>query len=414
MQSDQLIGHRVVNYQSWKTTHLLCERHLCTGCLACFAACKGGAIEVVQDEKGFVFPEIHLNKCVDCLKCSSSCPVNSKIVKTSQEPYTIYAAWILDDEIKKESSSGGIFSALALSVLIAGGYVCGARYSSQMRVEHEIIDHVDKLYHIRGAKYSQSYIGDTYCKIEEKLRDSKTVLFCGTPCQVAGLYGYLKKTYQNLLTVELICQGVGSQLILDEYVKYINGKYSNKINHINFRYKNSYCSSLTNITFQNKKSMVVDGIDNSFRYGYGAKLFYRDCCYNCKYRKESRVGDLSLGDFWSVNEEDDDISDSHHDVSLVLINTENGEKYFNEIKNTLFFKEKEYKYAIEKSVNISSTLDKPSVRDDFFRDLISLPFRDVAKAYLVPPITLKSHLAKIGKLIMTDRIYRKVRKRVGR
>lgn len=198
----------------------ICCTSDCTGCMACVNVCAHHAISVVQDKEGFDRPQIDESLCVDCGLCAKTCPINHHPLAT--EPIEIYSGWSSNEAVRINSSSGGAFTEIARPVLEDGGVVFGCTLNDKLQAEHIYVETLEDLENnLRGSKYVQSRIGNTYEQAKDFLRQGRKVLFSGTPCQIAGLRNYLRKDYENLLTVDLICHGVPSPLIFEEYKKYI-------------------------------------------------------------------------------------------------------------------------------------------------------------------------------------------------
>ena len=211
------------------------EKSNCCGCTACANKCPRNAIKMVEDDKGFLYPYIDRKKCINCGLCDKVCPIINKR-KTENYPKA-YAAINKDEKIRLNSSSGGIFSALANYILEEQGIIFGAAFSDDFLVKHIMIDNKDDLYKLRTSKYLQSSLGDIYKEVEKKLNEGKKVLFTGTSCQINGLYGYLNKIYENLYTQDIICHGVPSPKVWKNYLKYRQEKDLESPTKINFREK---------------------------------------------------------------------------------------------------------------------------------------------------------------------------------
>ena len=194
----------------------------CTGCMACYNACPFNAIEIIQNEKGFYEPHIIEEKCKKCKKCVITCPQNNLAEK--KENKVVYAAWSNSEIEREESTSGGIFSEIAKKVLEEDGIVVGAIYDENFKVVHGILTNKEDLQKTRGSKYVQSYIGDSFKIVKKYLDEGRKVLFSGVACQIAGLKNFLNKKYNNLITVDVLCHGVPSPMIFEEYKKRHNGK----------------------------------------------------------------------------------------------------------------------------------------------------------------------------------------------
>ncbi len=296
----------------------------CTGCGTCFNICPVSAISMQPNSEGFLYPQIDENKCVNCGLCEKSCPIVQvkSINNKKPECYAVMAT----DEIREKSSSGGMFTLLANYILEQGGYVCGAAYNKDWSVSHIIIDNKEDLAKLRGSKYIQSNTDKCYTEIKQLLKDNKLVLFTGCPCQVAGLYSYLDKDYDNLLTMDIFCNGVPSPGLWQKYLKEFDIK---KIININFRDKKQIGWSCSKVTITTTKENIVTG---TFTKGFHPALINRKSCSDCKFSKYPRYSDISVGDFWGINSIAEDLNDNKG-TSIVLLNSTKGEHYFNAIKS---------------------------------------------------------------------------------
>ena len=192
------------------------DKSKCCGCNACVQACPKQCIEMHEDDEGFLYPRVDTTRCIDCGKCEKVCPVINQA--EPHRPIKVYAAINPDEEIRRQSSSGGIFTLLAEQTIKEGGVVFGARFDESWQVTHDYTESIEGLASLRGSKYVQSCIGDTFLKAEAFLKQGRKVLFTGTPCQISGLKKYLHKEYENLLTVDFVCHGVPSPLIWQKYL----------------------------------------------------------------------------------------------------------------------------------------------------------------------------------------------------
>ena len=326
-----------------KTKAYLADRKTCTGCSACANACPMKCIGMKEDAYGFLFPVImNESACISCGTCRKVCPVQSNTERKNVEPKA-YAAFSKDDDLRMESSSGGVFSELADEVLKLGGAVYGASYSDIFEIRHICVEKRDDLWKLRGAKYAESELGYIFVDIENRLKEGKPVLFAGTPCQTTGLKCFLKRDYENLFLVDFICHGIPSPMVWREYVKYrakhdADGELPVEIN---LREKSSGWSRYQ--------------YSNYFRYPEGKeyreistksvymKLFTedyitRESCGNCKFKGYSRCSDITLGDFWGIWNIYSEMDDNKG-TSAVLIQSEKGHKFWNQIKERIKFKE---------------------------------------------------------------------------
>lgn len=200
----------------------------CNGCSACFSICPVSAIAIKSDDEGFLRPYIDDSLCTRCEKCERVCPVLNPLIVPSQFPEA-FATFNMDESIRLQSSSGGVFSALAEDCIQSGGIVFGAGFSENLQVNHMCVDNIDDLYKLRGSKYVQSSIGQTYKECKQFLISGRKVLFSGTPCQIGGLKAFLGKEYDALLCVDIICHGVPSPLLWSFYKQYQEGKNNSRI-----------------------------------------------------------------------------------------------------------------------------------------------------------------------------------------
>lgn len=204
------------------------DKEKCSGCEACVNICPKNCITMIEDKYGFRYPTVNQSQCSNCNLCESVCPIK----KFNKEVYACYAK---NKNEYMSSSSGGAFAVIARKVLTNGGLVCGAAFDENFNVKHMIISNLNDLYKLKGTKYVQSEIGSVYKDIKKYLDKRYQVLFSGTPCEVAGLKKYLKNEYSNLITVDLICHGVPSPKIWQDYLNEVKGV--NKIKNVSFRNK---------------------------------------------------------------------------------------------------------------------------------------------------------------------------------
>lgn len=330
----------------------------CTGCMACYNTCPSNAIKIVFNEEGFYIPKIDNNKCIDCGLCNSVCP-QIRTTFRKEEPSVCYAV-MADNEIRKNSASGGLFALIAQEYLRNGGYVCGAAFSKDFRcVNHIIINDEKDLIRLQNSKYVQSNIGNTFSEIRILLENGKEVLFSGTPCQVAGLNSYLKKNYDNLLTMDLVCHGIPSPLVWEKYISEIAG--NKQIKKLSFRNKDKEWGSPYEllVLFKNNSKFKEQCSSNIFYRSFFEHLILNEPCYNCKYTNLSRQGDITIGDFWGINNFDTDLDDGLG-TSLVIINSVKGEKIVKKNYDNL---KKIKEIPINYAINFNPRLKTPSERN---------------------------------------------------
>ena len=297
----------------------------CCGCAACVQRCPRHCILMKEDEEGFLYPLVDVSLCIDCGLCEQVCPVIHQ--GTAREPLTVFAAKNPDEQIRMSSSSGGIFTLLAEQVLAEGGVVFGARFDEHWEVVHAYTETVEGLAAFRGSKYVQSRTGDSFVQAERFLRQGRKVLFSGTPCQISGLRCFLRKEYDNLVTVDFICHGVPSPGVWRAYLKektarQCGGKNSVlshstyplgdvRVENIAFRDKRygwkkfSFALTLSAPGRRGAKNTVLlreTKYKNVFLKGFLRDLYLRPSCHECPAKCFKSGSDVTIGDFWSIND----------------------------------------------------------------------------------------------------------------
>lgn len=297
-----------------------------------------------------------------CNLCRQVCPENNELKRC--EAKEAYASWSLDEQERMSSSSGGIASIFYANFITEKkGTVFGCSYDENLQLKFSSATKLEELKKYKTSKYSQAYIGKTFKQIEKELINNRYVLFIGTPCQIAGLKSYLKKDYEKLLTIDLICHGVPSQKYLDDYIESLN--LLEKPDNLTFRGEHNFFFTL----YKNKKIIYSQKSNNDkFFSAFLQGLFYRENCYTCNYANSNRIGDITIGDFWGLGKEIPFKHSTEKGVSLVLINNEKGNKFFNEIKDKIFFE----KRTLEEAIKGNDQLRHPTNRHkshDLFLDI---------------------------------------------
>lgn len=349
----------------------ICAHDSCTACSACQSICHKHAITMITDDEGFQYPYINEDSCVECGLCIKTCPANKELDVTSSYPQQPYLAWINDDEVRLDSSSGGIFTALARYVISQGGVVCGAAYDDDMTVRHRIVDNENDLIHLRGSKYVQSITEGIFSDIKVYLNKGVMVYFVGTPCQVAGLKSFLKKKYDNLLTSDLICHGVPSGNLFKEQIKYFERKVGKKIVDIKFRAKKRFGQGydIQIITNTGANKFFCAELVPYFN-GFWKNITLRESCYKCQYASLHREGDITLADFWLVKKCFPDVRTSKG-TSLVFVNSIIGENIFMKLANSgdVYIREATIEQALLGQGQLKSPVPRPIERDGYKRYL---------------------------------------------
>lgn len=310
------------------------NKYNCCGCAACVQVCPQQCIEFSEDIHGFRYPSVHLETCVDCHLCEKVCPViNQSVPKT---PLAVYAAKNINDDVRMSSSSGGIFTSIAEAVIKEGGVVFGARFDENWEVRHSYAHSMNDLSPFKGSKYLQSIIGQSYVDAKQFLDNGRQVLFTGTPCQIAGLKKFLRKDYINLTTVDLVCHGVPSPLVWRSYLDYVrNINVGYEITDISFRSKISgwkkysiLISGRLQDTDSHNKIILQETIDeNLYMKIFLHNLCLRPSCFACPSKSGKSYSDITLADFWGIEDIIPDLYDSKG-VSMVMVNSDKGLNLF--------------------------------------------------------------------------------------
>lgn len=338
----------------------------CCGCGACYNACPVNAISMKEDNKGFIYPFVEADKCIDCHICEKICV----FPKPFSEPdnyvqQKCYAAQNINDTQLRNSASGGAFSALAQYVLENGGEVWGTSWNESMSLIHIPIHSTDDIIRLQGSKYVQSNIGLAFRQIKQTLKHNRQILFCGTPCQCDGLRSFLGKPYENLITVELVCHGVPSQAFLKAYLSLIEKKENGTIVDLKFRDKKYGWGALLNFTIKTNhgkiKHKYLTNKESYYYYYYWGGNLYRPSCYNCKYACPDRRSDFTIGDFWGIDRES--ALNNGKGTSIVLANTHNALQILQHIKDRYLLLEDT---AIEIATKENGQLSHPSEYNNDF------------------------------------------------
>ena len=371
----------------------------CFGCEACVQICPKGAISMVEDEEGFRYPKIDEKNCIHCNLCRKICPYCNEIIKKSDEKYS-FGGYINDYSVREKSTSGGAFTAIAKAFCDKNYVICGAE-SKGLKVFHSFIDNIEEIDKFRKSKYSQSIIGNSYKEVLKFLKEGKKVLFSGTPCQVNALNVFLKnKEYDNLLTVEVICEGVPSPLYVRKFDDYINGKYNYNIKSIDYRYsdnKKILCHKygkwdfqVMQLELQNGKILKKDRWFNPFWNIWLKHLMSRPSCYHCPFTTTDRCADITLGDLWGVHLYCPELYGNNGGSSLVVCNSEKGKKVFSNAKKYMYGHELSFNDALKYQSPMRKSIDNNPLREEFIEDLKNknVLYSDIVKKWYDKP-TLK-------------------------
>lgn len=363
----------------------LADRGRCTACTACAAGCPKDAITMVRDSEGFSYPAVDLNACIHCGRCTAICPMLRQ-----REPMPLpaaFAAWNADDQIRRHSTSGGAFTALAEYILEGGGVVYGAALDGKQHLRHVACFRKEDLWRLRGAKYVQSDLGQTFREIREALK-KRPVLFSGTPCQVDGLYRFLGGKPENLTTCDLVCHGVPSPGVWEDMVRSMERRKGKAIQSVRFRDKvTGWKDSHLTLIYGDGTVDSAPLFATEYGRAFGRALFLRPCCHHCAYTNLNRPGDFTLGDFWGLGP--DELPEQQtRGVSLLLVNSPHGSYLFDQLPL------RRQAFPIERAVagnpRLAFPLAPPPDRAAFFAAYALKPFEQVRKQYFkVPPLPVR-------------------------
>ncbi len=316
------------------------DKVYCSGCYSCAEICPKSCIEMREDDEGFWYPFVKENECIKCGRCVVACPIISKKKQVDEVEPEAYAAYNKDFKTRLQSSSGGIFTLLAKNILAQGGVVFGATLTEDCKaVEHIYVEDKAQLFKLQGSKYVQSRIGHTYSLAKRILDSGRMVLFTGTPCQIEGLYSFLGKDYDNLITQDIICHGVPSPKVWKTWIEELEKKYKSEIETVLFRDKKYGWSGYScKYSFKNKKQVRIKRSDDLYMRAFLSDVILRPSCYNCAFKSVHRRADITLADFWGINHVFPDMNDNKG-ISLVLVHSLKGKKVWNEISEQMCIRE---------------------------------------------------------------------------
>lgn len=358
----------------------ICAKEKCIGCEACSNICPKGCISFKQDNEGFFFPVIDKNQCVDCKLCQRVCPVNST-PKFHQSPQQVFAAWALDDEIRKSSSSGGLYSVFANYCLLHDGVVNGVYFNDELFAVHGLFNDFESVKACRGSKYVQSRPGTIYKQVKEQLKKGKTVFFTSTPCQVNALYSFLGSDYDNLYTCDFICHGVPSPQYLKTCLQKITSNAKN-ISKITFRDLSKWGNYRIKVVADGKE-VQENVIANTYSTFFLSGLTCRYSCYTCPFAQAARVSDITLGDFWGIGKYFPFPYDTENGVSLVICHTPKGYKLLQKVRDQLFLQKRSLKEAARGNQQLNTHISLPFQRKSFYLDAENLSPNEMLAKYTV-------------------------------
>ena len=350
------------------------EKIDCTGCKMCKDVCPVEAIFYDIDREGFWYPKVDNDKCTKCSKCVKMCPSLSDNRNPNAGEVDVYAAWALADEIRLKSTSGGIFYILAQEMLDNGGAIAACKYTGDYKSAYHVIGHSKSdLEAFKGSKYFQSNTEGIYKSVKAWLKDGRRLLFCGAPCQVAGLNKFIGTDNQNLITVDFICRGINSPSVFKKYVEDCEKQYASSVKKVHLKSKKKGWTRLgTYMEFQNGRTYYRDRVTDPWVNGFVCgNLFMRPCCSKCKYKEEKRVADISIGDFWGLKSSQDNMFKG---ISVILVNTDKGRRYLSTVKDKLYLEPHTYAEVFNGNRCLRVPAPMGAHRAEFFEQMQNMDF----------------------------------------
>lgn len=367
--------------QGYLRTHIKEE---CFGCEACLQACHKNAIKMIEDDEGFRYPQVDSEKCVNCGTCNKVCPYENLPEKNQGDHY-VFGGYIKDLNVRDKSTSGGIFSAL-VDAWCEENYVIFGAEAKGLEIYHSYIEDKKDLDRFRKSKYSQSNVGDSYLKAREFLKEGKKVLFSGTPCQIAALTNVIGKNRptDKLLTIEVVCEGFPSPLLLRKYEQHLSKKKGIKFDALDYRYKDGsrWDYQVMNIAYSSlhnshNGTIKCDRWFSPFWIFWANRLMSRPSCVQCPFRTPDREADITLGDLWGAQQYCPELYGENKGCSLVVCNSEKGKAVFKQAEPSLYGHELKYEDALKYQRPMRVIVPVNPRRDEFMNDLKTMAYKDL-------------------------------------
>ncbi len=361
------------------------KKNSCYGCRSCEQVCPKKCIQMREDNEGFLYPLADNIICSSCGVCTKHCPGLTDTNISTEYTQKVYAAKHVDKQVLNNSSSGGVFSAIAEKVINNGGVIFGCELDSSLKVRHTCVDSYDGLKKLRGSKYVASDLEDSFKEAKKILDTGRHVLFSGCPCHIAGLKAFLNKDYVNLYTCDLICHGTPSPKLFKKYIDYLQDKHKMKITNYEFRNKEKKGWGMNiKISLSNEETSKVSRpicLLDPYYSSFLSAQTYRPSCYSCKYTQISREGDFTLGDYWGIERFHPEIY-SPQGVSVLLVNSRKGHELFNSIRENLIYIPSSVEKAQVKNGNLNKPSPRPKERGYIYNDIDNLDFYIYSQKYL--------------------------------
>lgn len=374
------------------------DKKECSGCSACASICPRQCITMQTDKFDLSYPKVDESKCIECGLCIKTCPFINIYIPT--DPQYCYSVFNKDVKLRMQSSSGGVFIALAENILSHQGIVFGAAFDNSFKVVHREAKSIEEVRLFMGSKYVQSEIFGNYTKAKDYLERGRQVLFSGTPCQIAGLNHYLQKSYANLLTVEVICHGVPAPYVWTKYINAVCESLgsNNRIKNINFRDKRNGWRKFGLSIGTNEKVSISDNqkdyyesfSKDPYMQAFLKNLSLRPSCYSCKAKSGRSNADLTLGDFWGI--ENFELSNDDKGISCVIVRTEKGKRAIENI-GELEFSDCKYSQILSGNPCLEHSVYKTDSSVRFKKAIIKYSLPKAIDISLNPSLWRRIHYA---------------------
>lgn len=374
---------------------IITDKSKCSGCTACVNVCPRQCISMEADEEGYLYPFVDKSKCIDCGLCDATCPIQ-KPLDLREYSTRAFAVQHLNSNILESSASGGAFTAIAESVIDRGGVVWGGAYDDSFNVVHKCVSTKDELVLLRSSKYVQSDVSLVFKLVKKQLSDGLLVCFSGTPCLVNGLKSYLRKDYENLILVDLVCHGIPSPKLWKKFIAFNSTHNGAKLTSVEFRNKHyGYAGSTMALKYDDGTEFYSSRWVQFFKHTFFADLNTRPSCFACHFKTIKRVSDFTLYDCWHVGDYDKSMDDDRG-ATMILVHSIKALKIFETFKKNVKWCEVDVNDTIQKDGIFAIKCTEPNPkREQFFYDCNNLDIPELIDIYF--PLTLKKRIVIIFK-----------------